>query len=75
MEPYLNGCRFGICCLENNELNFKMRYPKFRRRIEVGFTGVRRLGVTQFFVDQDGSDLPVDESLRANWKYLSQLSV
>jgi sugar phosphate isomerase/epimerase len=34
----------------------------------------RHLGVTQFFVDQDGSDLPVEQSLRANWKYLSQLS-
>jgi sugar phosphate isomerase/epimerase len=34
----------------------------------------RRLGVKQFFVDQDGSDLPVEESLRANWKYLSQLN-
>jgi sugar phosphate isomerase/epimerase len=33
----------------------------------------RRLGVTQFFVDQDGSDLPVEQSLRVNWKYLSQL--
>jgi len=35
----------------------------------------RRLGVTQFFVDQDGSDLPVEQSLRTNWKYLSQLEV
>ena len=35
----------------------------------------RRLGVTQFFVDQDGSDLPVEESLRVSWKYLSGLSV
>jgi sugar phosphate isomerase/epimerase len=34
----------------------------------------RRLGVKQFFVDQDGSDLPIEESLRVNWKYLSQLS-
>jgi sugar phosphate isomerase/epimerase len=34
----------------------------------------RRLGVTQFYVDQDGSDLPIEESLRVNWKYLSQLS-
>jgi sugar phosphate isomerase/epimerase len=31
------------------------------------------LGVKQFFVDQDESDLPVEQSLRANWKYLSQL--
>ena len=34
----------------------------------------RRLGVKEFFVDQDGSDLPIEESLRVNWKYLSQLS-
>ena len=34
----------------------------------------RRLGVTQFYVDQDGSDLPVEQSLRVNWKYLSQLN-
>ena len=35
----------------------------------------RRLGVKQYFVDQDKSDLPVEESLRVNWKYLSQLSL
>jgi sugar phosphate isomerase/epimerase len=35
----------------------------------------RKLGVTQYFVDQDGSDLPIEESLRVNWKYLSQLNV
>ena len=34
----------------------------------------RGLGVKLFFVDQDGSDLPIEESLRVNWKYLSQLS-
>jgi len=34
----------------------------------------RRLGVTQYILDQDGTDLPFDESLRINWKYLSQLS-
>lgn len=34
----------------------------------------RRQGVRQFFVDQDGTDLPIEASLRANWKYLSQLS-
>ena len=34
----------------------------------------RRLGVTQFFVDQDASGLPVDQSLRVNWSYLSALS-
>jgi len=34
----------------------------------------RRLGVKLFFVDQDGTDLPIEESLRVNWKYLSQLS-
>jgi len=33
----------------------------------------RRLGVTQFYVDQDGSDMPVEQSLRVNWKYLSRL--
>jgi sugar phosphate isomerase/epimerase len=35
----------------------------------------RRLGVRQYFVDQDGYDVPVEESLRRNWKYLSQLSL
>jgi sugar phosphate isomerase/epimerase len=34
----------------------------------------RRLGVRQYFVDQDGTDLTVEESLRRNWNYLSQLS-
>ena len=34
-----------------------------------------RIGVRQFFVDQDKWDLPVEESLRINWKYLSQLSL
>ncbi len=34
----------------------------------------RHLGVTQYYVDQDGSDLPIEQSLRANWKYLSQLN-
>jgi sugar phosphate isomerase/epimerase len=34
----------------------------------------RRLGVSQFFVDQDGSDLPIEQSLRINWNYLSHLS-
>lgn len=34
----------------------------------------RRLGVTQYYVDQDGTDLTIEESLRRNWKYLSQLS-
>jgi sugar phosphate isomerase/epimerase len=35
----------------------------------------RKLGVTQFIVDQDETALTIDESLRTNWKYLSQLSV
>jgi sugar phosphate isomerase/epimerase len=35
----------------------------------------RRLGVRQYFVDQDGYEIPVEESLRRNWKYLSQLSL
>jgi sugar phosphate isomerase/epimerase len=35
----------------------------------------RRLGVKQYFVDQDGYDVPVEESLRRNWKYLSTLSL
>jgi sugar phosphate isomerase/epimerase len=35
----------------------------------------KRLGVKQYFVDQDGSDLPIEESLRINWNYLSQLSL
>jgi sugar phosphate isomerase/epimerase len=32
-----------------------------------------RRGASQFFVDQDGSDLPIEQSLRASWNYLSQL--
>jgi sugar phosphate isomerase/epimerase len=35
----------------------------------------KRFGVTQFVVDQDETDLTMDESLRKNWKYLSQLNV
>jgi sugar phosphate isomerase/epimerase len=35
----------------------------------------RQLGVSQFLVDQDGSDLPIDKSLRINWNYLSRLRV
>jgi len=35
----------------------------------------RKLGIRQYFVDQDGYDVPVEESLRRNWKYLSQLSL
>ncbi|MDR3726892.1 MAG: sugar phosphate isomerase/epimerase [Terracidiphilus sp.] len=35
----------------------------------------KRLGVKQYFVDQDETALPIEECLRANWKYLSQLSV
>jgi sugar phosphate isomerase/epimerase len=35
----------------------------------------RSLGVKQYFVDQDGTDLAVSESLRRNWKYLSELNV
>lgn len=34
-----------------------------------------RLGIKQYFVDQDGTDLPIAESLRTNWKYLAQLAV
>jgi sugar phosphate isomerase/epimerase len=34
----------------------------------------RRLGVKQYFADQDGTDLTEEESLRRNWNYLSQLS-
>lgn len=35
----------------------------------------RRLGVKEYFVDQDGTDLPIADSLRRNWKYLSQLNI
>jgi sugar phosphate isomerase/epimerase len=35
----------------------------------------RALGVRQFFVDQDFYDIPVEESLRRNWAYLSQLNL
>lgn len=38
-------------------------------------TVARSLGVKQYFVDQDGTDLPVAESLRRNWKHLSELNV
>jgi len=34
----------------------------------------RRLGVKQYFVDQDETALPIEESLRVNWNYLSQLN-
>jgi sugar phosphate isomerase/epimerase len=34
-----------------------------------------RMGVTQYYVDLDASDIPIDESLRRNWKYLSQLQI
>lgn len=33
----------------------------------------RNLGVRQFFVDQDDSDISIDRSLRANWSFLSPL--
>jgi sugar phosphate isomerase/epimerase len=35
----------------------------------------RRMGISQYYVDQDRYDVPVEESLRRNWKYLSQLSL
>jgi sugar phosphate isomerase/epimerase len=35
----------------------------------------KRLGVKQYFVDQDETGLPFDECLRVNWKYLSRLSL
>jgi sugar phosphate isomerase/epimerase len=35
----------------------------------------RKLGATQFILDQDETALTIDESLRKNWKYLSQLSL
>jgi sugar phosphate isomerase/epimerase len=34
-----------------------------------------RQGITEYYVDQDATDLPLDESLRRNWKYLSQLEI
>ncbi len=34
----------------------------------------KHLGVKQYFMDQDETALPIEQSLRANWKYLSQLS-
>lgn len=34
----------------------------------------KRLGVKQYFMDQDETSLPIAESLRLNWKYLSRLS-
>jgi|SRR5208282_5632617 len=45
----------------------------------IDWTGVlgeaRKFGVTQFIVDQDETALTIEESLRTNWKYLSQLSL
>lgn len=35
----------------------------------------RRMGITEFYMDQDGCDGPVFDSLRTSWKYLSQLNV
>jgi sugar phosphate isomerase/epimerase len=35
----------------------------------------RRLGVKCLFVEQDVTDLPVDQSLLISWNYLSQLSI
>ena len=35
----------------------------------------RRLGVKYMFVEQDVTDIPVDQSLRVSWKFLSQLSI
>jgi len=34
----------------------------------------RRLGVKQYFVDQDETSLPIAQSLRTSWNYLSQLN-
>jgi sugar phosphate isomerase/epimerase len=58
--------------------------PKASHYTEAGFGTIdwklmlgeaRRLGVRQYFVDQDGYDIPMEESLRRNWVYLSQLSI
>ena len=38
------------------------------------FGEARRLGVKQMFVEQDQTDLPVDESLRVSWKFLSNFT-
>jgi len=35
----------------------------------------KRLGVKQYFVDQDWTNLPIEQCLRVNWNYLSQLNV
>jgi len=35
----------------------------------------RKLHVKYMFVEQDVTDLPVDQSLRASWKFLSQVSL
>jgi sugar phosphate isomerase/epimerase len=35
----------------------------------------RRLGVKQYIVEQDETDLPFDQCLRTSWNYLSQLSL
>jgi sugar phosphate isomerase/epimerase len=34
-----------------------------------------RMGITEYYVDQDATDIPIEESLRRNWKYLSQLAI
>jgi sugar phosphate isomerase/epimerase len=58
--------------------------PKAARFTEAGSGSIdwktmlgeaHQLGVRQYFVDQDGYDVPVEESLRRNWKFLSQLSL
>lgn len=67
-----------------SELTFSPFDPRAARFTEAGSGTIdwkaalgeaRKLGVKQYFVDQDGYDVPVEESLRRNWKYLSQLSV
>lgn len=35
----------------------------------------RQLGVTQYYLDQDFTALPIDECLRRNWQYLSHLTL
>jgi sugar phosphate isomerase/epimerase len=35
----------------------------------------RKLGITQYYLDQDATKLPIEASLRRNWKFLAHLEV
>jgi sugar phosphate isomerase/epimerase len=35
----------------------------------------QRMGITEYYVDQDATSLPIEESLRRNWSFLAQLEL